>query len=50
MYADLADWLGIDSDVNAKEWIADHTARAEDITRDLARIKPVRRKKKRAGK
>ena len=49
-YADLADWLGIESDADAKDWIADHTACAEDITRDLARIKPVRRKKKRGKK
>ena len=49
-YEYLADWLGIESEEDAKDWIADHTARAEDITRDLARIKPVRRKKKRGKK
>lgn len=44
-YADLADWLGIESAKDVKNWIAGHTARADEITRNLARTKPVRRKK-----
>ncbi len=50
MYADLADWLGIESETDAKSWIEDHTTSAEAITADLKRIKPARRKKKRAKK
>ena len=49
-YDYLADWLGIESEEDAKDWLSDHTARAEYITRQLARIKPVRRKKKRGRK
>lgn len=50
MYADLADWLGIESLAGAKQWIEDHTARADEITFRLKHIMPIRRKKTRRKK
>lgn len=44
-YDDLADWLGIESEEEAKEWIAEHQANAEAITKGLQGIRPPRRKR-----
>lgn len=44
-YVYLADWLNIESEEDAKAWIAEHQANAESITKGLQDIRLPRRKR-----
>lgn len=44
-YGDAADWLNIESEEDAKAWIAEHQADAAAITEGLQGIRPPRRKR-----
>lgn len=49
-YEDAMDWLGLENENDAEDYLEALQADAEAITAELARIKPVRRKAKRRRK